>query len=135
MRASVVQPSLALLATLLAAPLAGCGADALEPAGTGRLAISAAASEPLHRGTNAFVVEVRDAAGARAAVDGAYLDVTSTMPAMGHGSPVTPKVHALGGGRYRVEEVVFNMPGTWEVRYRVTAGEVYDAAAFRYEVP
>lgn len=137
MRAFVLQLSL----LCLAASTADCGAEASAPeASTGRLTIAADPAEPVRRGTNTFVVEVRDtraphATSDGAPVEGAHVDVVPSMPSMGHGSPVSPTVQPLGGGRYRVDAVVFNMPGTWEVRYRVTAGDAYDHAAFRYEVP
>ncbi len=50
---------------------------------------------------------------------GAKLGAEPWMPAHGHGSNTTPVVSELGGGNYRVDDLVFEMPGNWEVRLEV----------------
>lgn len=47
--------------------------------------------------------------------DGMDMRATLWMPAHGHGSHVTPKITPLGGGAYRVDDVLFTMPGAWEL--------------------
>ena len=42
--------------------------------------------------------------------------VDATMPAHRHGMNYRPTLTALGGGRWRVEGLLFHMPGTWELR-------------------
>lgn len=42
--------------------------------------------------------------------------VDATMPAHRHGMNYRPTLQALGGGRWRVEGLLFHMPGTWELR-------------------
>jgi hypothetical protein len=60
-------------------------------------------------------------------------DVTVTpslvtfMPAMGHGSGVTPKLTEIEEPLYTFEDVVLNMPGRWELRVRLE-GEDQDGA-------
>lgn len=75
---------------------------------------------PPVKGTNAFTVQVVDAAGKP--VDGATLTLVPFMPDHGHGSAVTPVVKALGAdGKYTVEKVYLAMAGLWELRFNVTA--------------
>jgi hypothetical protein len=75
-----------------------------------------AAPAPPAMGTNTLTLEV---ASADRPVDDAKLTVTPFMPAHGHGSGVDPVVTSLGGGRYRVADVYFMMPGTWTLTVRV----------------
>lgn len=44
------------------------------------------------------------------------LAVDATMPAHRHGMNYRPSLKPLGGGRWRVEGLLFHMSGTWELR-------------------
>lgn len=69
---------------------------------------------------HAWELELRDArdtpvAEAQIAVDGG-------MPAHHHGLPTAPRVtKVLGPGRYLLEGVKFQMPGRWEMQFRIEA--------------
>jgi hypothetical protein len=53
-------------------------------------------------------------------VDVAEITVDGGMPQHGHGLPTTPQVTKdLGGGRFEVEGMKFNMPGWWVVNVHV----------------
>ncbi|MBN9089268.1 MAG: FixH family protein [Reyranella sp.] len=41
--------------------------------------------------------------------------VDATMPEHKHGMNYAPTIRALGDGRYRVDGLLFHMPGNWEV--------------------
>ena len=41
------------------------------------------------------------------------------MPAHQHGMNYTPKVTALGDGTFRVDDMLFHMPGLWELQIDV----------------
>ena len=45
------------------------------------------------------------------------------MPEHKHGMNYRPTIVSLGSGRYRVEGMVFHMPGRWELAFDVRAGE------------
>jgi hypothetical protein len=47
------------------------------------------------------------------------LAVDSTMPEHKHGMNYAPTIVSRGDGRFRVEGMVFHMPGTWEVVFDV----------------
>lgn len=52
------------------------------------------------------------------------------MPDHGHGLPTAPRVtRHLGGGRYLVEGMRFNMSGWWRLKFTVTV-PVPDTATF-----
>jgi hypothetical protein len=44
------------------------------------------------------------------------LGVDAEMPAHRHGMNYRPTLKPLGGGRWRVEGLLFHMPGQWELR-------------------
>jgi hypothetical protein len=53
------------------------------------------------------------------------------MPQHGHGLPTEPRVtEELGGGRYRVEGMKFNMPGWWTIKLSVSSAAGSDSATF-----
>ena len=61
----------------------------------------------------------------------ADLSIDGGMPQHGHGLPTEPQVtEDLGGGRYRVEGLKFNMPGWWTIRLSVSAAAGTDSATF-----
>lgn len=64
-------------------------------------------------------------------VENAQVSVDGGMPEHGHGLPTQPKVTKyLGNGNYLVEGMRFNMPGKWELKFRVTAGGQTDQVVF-----
>ena len=48
--------------------------------------------------------------------------IDATMPEHKHGMNYAPTLKALGQGRYRVEGLLFHMPGDWEVAFDVRSG-------------
>jgi hypothetical protein len=55
----------------------------------------------------------------------AGLGVDARMPAQGHGMNYKPSVKPVGDGRYRVEGLMFHMPGQWELVFELReAGRV-----------
>jgi hypothetical protein len=51
--------------------------------------------------------------------DAVLLRVDAVMPEHRHGMNYRPSVKALGPGRWRVEGLLFHMPGRWELRLDV----------------
>ena len=51
----------------------------------------------------------------------ALMRVDATMPEHRHGMNYRPSVKPLGEGRWRVEGMLFHMPGRWELRLDVQA--------------
>ncbi len=49
--------------------------------------------------------------------------IDAQMPEHKHGMNYRPTIVSLGDGRYRVEGMVFHMPGRWEINIDVRAGE------------
>lgn len=49
--------------------------------------------------------------------------IDAQMPEHKHGMNYRPTIVALGDGRYRVDGMVFHMPGRWELAIDVRAGE------------
>ncbi len=87
---------------------------------------------PVVRGLNAFEVEVRDADGAP--VVGALLSATPWMPAHGHGTSVVPSIVDEGGGVYEIDEVLFYMPGRWELRTEIAQAGASDLVVATFDV-
>ncbi|MFZ1681293.1 MAG: FixH family protein [Rhizobiaceae bacterium] len=103
----------------LKASQAGMFMVGIEPEG------GALVQGPLH----AWVASVSLADGT--AVEGATIAVDGGMPQHGHGLPTAPKVTAdLGGGRYRIEGVRFNMGGWWVFRLAIEADGKSDTVEF-----
>ncbi|UCH45673.1 MAG: multicopper oxidase domain-containing protein [Nitrospiraceae bacterium] len=65
-------------------------------------------------------------------VSGAKLTVTPWMPEMGHGVFSPLNVTEVGGGVYRVENVVLVMGGHWEFRINIKWGEMEDDVIFDF---
>ncbi len=61
------------------------------------------------------------------------LEVVPFMPSMGHGSSGPSPSRELGSGCYEFEGVVFNMPGTWELRTEIS-GAFEDSAQLTLSV-
>ncbi len=83
---------------------------------------------PPHKGMAVLTLDVSDGDGHP--VTGATVEVSGTMPAHGHGLGSTPHVSELGGGTYRVDNVLFQMAGYWVLTVRVDAGGERDAVAY-----
>jgi len=69
-----------------------------------------------------FAVEVQlcDTAG----VSGSRLQkADATMPEHRHGMNYRPVVTPLGGGRFRVDGMMFHMAGRWQLAFEVRAGD------------
>ncbi len=47
----------------------------------------------------------------------------ASMPEHRHGMNYRPSVKPLGDGRWRVEGLMFHMPGRWELQFDVQAGD------------
>lgn len=64
-------------------------------------------------------------------VGDARITVDGDMPQHGHGLPTQPQVtQSLGGGKYLLEGVKFQMGGWWVVDFNVTAGGITDQVRF-----
>jgi len=68
-----------------------------------------------------FALDVEVCPRAGAAMP-AKLDVDATMPAHRHGMNYAPTVTAAGLGRWRVEGMLFHMPGRWELVFAAGSG-------------
>jgi hypothetical protein len=49
--------------------------------------------------------------------------IDAQMPEHKHGMNYRPTIVSLGNGRYRVDGMIFHMPGRWELAIDVRAGE------------
>lgn len=65
-------------------------------------------------------------------VVGAQIDVVPWMPDMGHGVKAKPTVKDMGGGLYRVSDLVITMGGRWQLRVKVEAQGMADEAIFDF---
>jgi len=63
------------------------------------------------------------------------LRVDATMPAHRHGMNYKTSVSGKGGGRYRVEGLMFHMPGHWEFAFDVVSGSRVERVAGRFDLP
>ena len=68
-----------------------------------------------------FALDVETCPRAGAAMP-AKLVVDATMPAHRHGMNYAPTVTAAGPGRWRVEGLLFHMPGRWELVFASGSG-------------
>jgi hypothetical protein len=60
------------------------------------------------------------------------LKADATMPEHKHGMNYRPVVTPLGGGRFRVEGMMFHMAGHWELAFEVQAGK--ETTRFTHDV-
>ncbi|HEV8551203.1 MAG TPA: FixH family protein [Polyangiaceae bacterium] len=107
-------------------------ADQVSASGALRVELESAPAEVPARGANAITLTVVRTDGG-GSVDGLSMSMVPFMPAMGHGSPAVPSFSALGGGRYRFENVVLTMPGVWELRTAITDPEP-DSVVFDVDI-
>jgi hypothetical protein len=89
--------------------------------------------EPPVRGSITAELTITNAADGSPA-DGLALAVKPWMPAMNHGTSVTPTVMAEGGGKYLVGNLYLFMPGLWEIR-TTFSGPTADYAAPALQIP
>jgi len=68
------------------------------------------------------------------ALAGAKIKATPWMPAMGHGSPKVPVVVDDGGGHYTITNLLFSMPGKWQLRVDVTTADSQDRFTLAYTI-
>ena len=63
------------------------------------------------------------------------LEVDADMPAHRHGMNYAPRVAPEGEGRFRVEGMLFHMPGDWRIKFvlRTEAGPVRLSAPYALE--
>lgn len=66
---------------------------------------------------------------ARPAAD-ATVTVDARMPEHNHGMTLEPRVVSEGEGRFRVEGLLFHMPGRWELYVDITRGTEMERATF-----
>jgi hypothetical protein len=68
-------------------------------------------------------------------VTGATVTVNGDMPEHGHGLPTEPEVTAeVEPGVYLLEGVKFSMPGWWEVKLHIKAGDREDSVTFNLQL-
>ena len=64
-------------------------------------------------------------------VSNASVSVDGGMPAHGHGLPTSPRMTKyLGGGKYLLEGLKFNMPGLWNLQFDIVDGTRSDSVTF-----
>jgi len=87
-------------------------------------------SAPIPVGTmQSWTVAVTTADGQP--VEHAELSIDGGMPQHGHGLPTEPRVtDELGGGRYRIDGMKFNMPGWWTITLEISGAAGTDSATF-----
>lgn len=92
--------------------------------------------ETLSRGSNRVRLELtRESETTAASEDAPDLDVelTTFMPAMGHGASEQPELVTTDENRYTFDKVVLNMPGLWELHVAVS-GDVDEELVFEFDV-
>lgn len=68
-------------------------------------------------------------------VEGAVIEIGGGMPQHGHGLPTAPRVtKSLGGGKYLVDGLKFNMGGWWELTFRIAAPTGTDIVTFNVDL-
>lgn len=85
------------------------------------------AEVPLNERFSVVVSVLDGSEGAEPAGD-VSLALDARMPHHRHGMRVEPTVTRLDDGRWRVEGLLFHMPGRWELYFDVTRGAVTERA-------
>ena len=103
--------------------------DKQAAGGLYRVAIAPQA-DPITVGSmHAWTVTIRTPAGAP--VKDAKIGINGGMPQHGHGLPTAPQVTKdLGGGRYLVEGMKFNMRGWWTLDLAIDGPKGADTVSF-----
>jgi hypothetical protein len=102
-------------------------------AGKCRIEVRTSPSQPPTRGTFDIQLTVVDATTGKP-MDGLAVTAVPWMPAMGHGTSVTPTVTPAGEGHYVLSNVSMFMPGTWQLRTTIT-GEANDSVTPQLQIP
>jgi hypothetical protein len=97
--------------TFSADPLVELGTDSAQL----KVEVRTLPSQPPTLGASSVQMIVRDTTTGEP-VSGEQLQVVPWMPAMGHGTSVTPTVTETAPGTYELTGVVLFMPGTWQLR-------------------
>lgn len=118
----------------------GCGgedapvlSDSVEEGAWGHFEFELLALDEPGEGVNSFHLKLRDLDTAEPVV-GAHLSVSALMPAMGHEAPEGTTQREMNSGDYLIENLVFTMPGLWEVRFRAESDALVDEAAFSFHL-
>lgn len=78
-----------------------------------------------------FSIEVTIVAPDRSvALKDLSIKVDAGMPSHGHGINTAPNVSSIGEGRFRIDGLLFHMPGEWELYVDVIRDEVRERATF-----
>ena len=89
-------------------------------------------AEQLHQGQNTLTVHLENDKGEH--VTGAALEVTPWMPEHGHGSSGVAVITEEADGNYKVDNIVFQMMGMWDLTVKVTANSISDEAKFIFDI-
>ena len=100
----------------------------MSDSGQQHIDVRTAPEQPPTRGIVDMQLTITDATTG-APESGLELKVVPWMPAMGHGTSVTPTVVESAPGVYDLENLVLFMPGTWQIR------TVWDAPAATHVTP
>lgn len=80
-----------------------------------------------------WVVTIHDLAGTP--VQPKAIHVSGGMPAHAHGLPSQPTVsHYLGDGAWLLSDVYFNMPGHWQLAFRLVGAQGNDDVVLNFQV-
>jgi hypothetical protein len=130
--ASILFPALAFGAYLMMTrpnPDADTSTRRISKAGLYEVSYEPAVSPVPKRSVHGWTITVRARDGRP--VDGATIGVDGGMPDHGHGLPTQPFVRAaLGGGRYAVDGMKFNMGGYWVVDLAISGAAGADTVRF-----
>ena len=83
-------------------------------------------------GLNSYQLHLSDAQNG--AVENATIVVTPWMPDHGHGSDRTPRVFDANEGLYDIDNVVFTMPGRWQLNLEIQVGPIADGVTIELNV-
>jgi protein SCO1/2 len=86
----------------------------------------------LVKGANSVDLDIRDKQGRPIA--GAEVTATPWLPVDGHGVSDKPAVTKGEGGKYRIDNIIFDRNGIWDLRISVKNGAQEDRAVFQFAV-
>jgi hypothetical protein len=124
-----------LLITACASPASDLDLSLSKPTNRGHYVASLEPQKiPVPVGAmHTWTVTVKTPSGA--SVENIDISIAGGMPQHGHGLPTSPKVTKnLGGGRYLIEGMKFNMPGWWTLTVSIDGHEGSDSATFNLEL-
>ncbi len=73
------------------------------------------------RGSNEWLVELTSKTNE--SLDSCEVNATPYMPEHGHGAPAQPQVMKTPQSDYLIQEILFTMPGLWELTFDIQCGE------------